>query len=407
MLKEEFTRPLSTFEVISHLLGGMAGLICGALYFWFRSSSPHLIEYVLLFWIPAVLLHELAHAVTAKLSGGHVNVIKLGLTIHPSGKHVSFRFIGFNWEIYSAPLTGIVFVFFTDPKRFRTQATLMTAAGPLASLIAAISGLLPIIYGNTAEPLAGWFLVNTYFFLGTAVPSYRIRKRGTSQTDGYRIWKTWHLSTEEISKKCALGCLHLELQTEKDLISRLSVEEAIRRHESSPNSTATLLHLIDKLERLGDSRQNDYVMKLISDPQIAPINFTAFLDAYITRHLTADTIAKDSRFDFFSAKLVAVSNQSITAQGTRGAVLIDLGQIEEGKGTLKEVIENTREPIDKIYANIFLALAEKQAGNLEAAKNYARQATSLDPTCPALRRVDDLLRSSRNEDPTSFSTDSR
>jgi hypothetical protein len=55
------------------------------------------------------------------------------------------------------------------------------------------------------------------------------------------------------------------------------------------------------------------------------------------------------------------------------------------------VLEKTTSTIDKTYANIFLALAEKQQGNLNLAREHAEKAAQLDPNCPALKRVSDLL----------------
>jgi len=58
---------------------------------------------------------------------------------------------------------------------------------------------------------------------------------------------------------------------------------------------------------------------------------------------------------------------------------------------LEDVLVKTTSNIDKTHANIFLALAEKRRGRLDLARERAASAAKLDPTCPALNRVSDLL----------------
>ena len=151
--------------------------------------------------------------------------------------------------------------------------------------MAAAAGIIPLLVGvnpSLNAPLAGWFLVNFYFFLGTSVPNRRTTKGKESQTDGYRLWNLGRMTEEEIRKKCVQARLQIELKTEKDKIVRLSLEEAIARYETSPDSIATLLHLIDKLGQAKDSRQIEYINRLISHPEVVPANFTQFLDTYLT-----------------------------------------------------------------------------------------------------------------------------
>jgi len=95
--------------------------------------------------------------------------------------------------------------------------------------------------------------------------------------------------------------------------------------------------------------------------------------------------------DELSLELLEADPANISIRGTRASVLVDLGRIDEGNAMLKEVLEKTTSTIDKTYANIFLALAEKQRGKLESAHEYARNAAKTDPGCPALKRVSDLL----------------
>jgi tetratricopeptide (TPR) repeat protein len=394
MSKQEWTRPISAREVFQGIIGAVVGGSATAVAILFGFSPGLILIFGLLFWIPAILLHELAHAVSGKAVGGEVSCIKLGLTTNPTGNHFSFIFLGFPWKLYAVPFTGSVWVYFIDPYRYRSRVITMIAAGPLASLFAALTGIIPLLI-NANRPggaqLAAWFLVNFYFFIGTSLPYSRIRKGHISQTDGYRIGTLFRLSDAEIVQKCFQSRLQIDLKTEKEEIAHLPMEDAIARYEANPDRIATLAHLIGKMGQAKDLRQNEFVMRLISYPKLPSTNLAAFLDSYLTTHLDQGTIANSSYFDQFSQKLMTTTHQSITAQGTRGSVLIDLGRIDEGSAMLREVLSKTTSDLDKTYANIFLALAEKQKGNLDAARAHAREAVSVNHDCPAIQRISDLL----------------
>jgi hypothetical protein len=140
-----------------------------------------------------------------------------------------------------------------------------------------------------------------------------------------------------------------------------------------------------------DSRGKEYVLRLADHPNIPRMNLVRFLDSYITRALDRGPLDPSEFYDRISEKLLQADRDSITARGTRGSVLVEIGRIEEGKTMLQKVRTQTTATIDKTYANIFLALAEKRSGHLEAASEYAKAAAKFNPQCPALKRISDLL----------------
>ncbi len=340
-------------------------------------------------YLPAIFLHELAHAVAAAIVGTQVSRIKLGLTQNPEGTHLNFRFLGFPWELYSIPVAGSVHTCPINPDHYRTRAIITTAAGPALSLAAASTGFLYFILDSNSilsALLITWSLINAYIFLVTMMSS--------KKSDGMNIRKYLALTDEEIREKCLNAKAVLDLKTEIDKVGNLSLEAAIARHNAEPQNVAILAYIVEKMSEVHDPRQSEYVYRLVSNFSVLPSNLANFLDNYLTDQLTKGTITPDGYFDPLSQKLLVANNNSITARGTRGSVLIDLGRIEEGKALLKEVLEKTESTIDKTFSNIFLALAEKQQDNLEKAREYAKKATEIDPDCPALKRVSDLLKPS-------------
>jgi hypothetical protein len=141
---------------------------------------------------------------------------------------------------------------------------------------------------------------------------------------------------------------------------------------------------------MNDPRLGDCLWKLAALPDVPPHVASELIDNFITNQLSVGPPFQPETTDALSAKLLDLED-SITNRGTRGSILVDLGRIEEGRMMLKEVLIKTTSRIDKIYVHIFLALAAKAEGNLALAREHAEKAAKIDPTCPALKRVSDLL----------------
>ncbi|MEI9998027.1 MAG: site-2 protease family protein [Verrucomicrobiota bacterium] len=341
-----------------------------------------------------VVIHELGHAVAAALTGMRVLRIKLGLTQSPIGPHLAFRFLGFRWEIYALPTSGSVqHLLPATPERFRTRSALVTAAGPLASLAAAAAAL-PVIWAGIDDPgaalAAGWAALNLLFFLSTAIPYAPLRSRGLP-SDGLRFWRHLSLTDEEVRRKSVQSRLRQDYDAEKAAVGTLTSGRLVARYEADPQRMSTLVHLIDRLRADKDPREAAYLARLLEWPHISPEHAVDYLDQILTAQLNAGTIRNGALFDQLSQKLLELAGNSVTARGTRGSVLVDLGRIEEGAAMLEGVLAETTSSVDKGYANVFLALAEKQLGHLDAAREHARAAAGASPGCEALPRVADLL----------------
>jgi hypothetical protein len=345
--------------------------------------------------MPTTVLHELGHAFAAAMAGTMVTRIKLGLTQNPEGPHLSFRFLDFPWEIYALPVAGSVHhTYPTQADSFKSRAIFITAAGPLVSLTAALVGYAAYALAPSARSaplLLGWGIANFVIFIFTIVPMSHRRGNKSKANDGLNVWRYLFMPREEVRKKSIAASTQAEALLVKEEAQQLSLDQLIARYDAAPESLGTLIALLDKLEDAKDPRQADYVTKLLSFPNLESAHLQLYLDISITRCLDEGLIGPNPHFDLLSQKVLELSGNSVTAQGTRGSVLIDLGRVEEGRAMLLDVLARTDSDVDKAYSNIFLALAEKYLGNLHQAREYARAATKFEPNCPALRRVADLL----------------
>src|SRR5439155_26562770 len=73
--------------------------------------------------------------------------------------------------------------------------------------------------------------------------------------------------------------------------------------------------------------------------------------------------------------------------GTRGCVLVLLGQVEEGKALLEEAMRDLDEADPKAFCACFLAVAAARQGRLEEARAYVEAAEKLDPRSVAMPKA--------------------
>jgi len=77
--------------------------------------------------------------------------------------------------------------------------------------------------------------------------------------------------------------------------------------------------------------------------------------------------------------------------GTRGAVLVELGQVEPGIGLLKQALEKHTDAQSKALNACYLAIAESRRDNATTAQKYLETARSLDSTCYLLQKAEQLI----------------
>jgi tetratricopeptide (TPR) repeat protein len=286
---------------------------------------------------------------------------------------------------------------------------LITGAAPIASLILAGGSIAllmliwPLDHSATSiwhyllPFLVGWITPCVLFLPGVLLP-YRYEYVGRKmETDAMRLLTIPRLSDAEIEKKIRAAQTLLTIRAEIDPRT-VSLKQALERANAAPNDQLAISTAAAFLRKSCDPRVLGYYKKLVT---LFPKSTkrTQFLDQYLTCSLEMDAVSSNAEeMDQLSRELSAANPESVSVLGTRGSILIDLGRTAEGKAMLNEVLERTDSVFDKVYTFIFLALAEKQEGNLGLAHEYIEKAVKLDPNCPALKWVpygaDDKMRPS-------------
>jgi hypothetical protein len=346
----------------------------------------------MMFYPVGVCLHELGHACGATFMGGSIRYIQLGKQF--KGK-VPWRrrFLGFDWLLYSFPLSGFVVGDFYTTRYYRLRECVFVAAGPFVNLVLLLVGVA-LSYQVRLE---SWSAVNVGLILANAIILfYSIPPRnvylngGLTPNDGLLFYQTICCKSEDIAKRVAASEMFRRIRAEGAEVRALSLSELLAKHETEPDNFAVLWSLVYRLGKTHDTRYVDFLLILIDNPMLKRDYVPYLLDTYLTRQLDQGPPDRPDVTDRFSSRLLA-DEDSISTRGTRGAVLIDLGRIAEGRAMLDEVLTKSTSDLDKVYSRVFLALADKHEGDLDAARQHAEAASKLNVPCPARARIADLF----------------
>jgi hypothetical protein len=393
MLSEELKRPLGWREILLSFVGAFIGIGLSAYACLRTTGADGFIGAFILSYAVGVILHEAGHAGAAALMGGTINYVRLGIRLTDRAPW-KFRFLNTDWFIYGLPFSGSVHSSLYSTNHYRTRRGVVIAAGPLANAILLAAAVVAIDCLSTSPSqqnlLMGCIIANGCL-LGYSVIPRMVRSYGKSTpNDALNFWRTLRYSDEEVRTFVRHAEITRANRAEIALAEGLTLDEFLTRAEAGSPSMITLALAVEKLHAANDERYPAYALRLINRPELKNDQVAAIIDSCLTWQLHQGPPNDSSQSDELSRRLLELED-TVSTRGTRGSVLVDIGRIDEGKAILLDVLAKTKSAIDTAYSNIFLALAERQLGNLDLAREYAHSAAKADSTCPALQRVADLL----------------
>jgi hypothetical protein len=131
---------------------------------------------------------------------------------------------------------------------------------------------------------------------------------------------------------------------------------------------------------------------MLNNPEASTQPRTHLLDAFATTVLMYGYSPAFPEADRYSRELLEAKPDEWTTKGTRGSVLVELGEIESGFAVLLSVYENSPSTVDKAISAAYLGLAEFKRGNRLQASEWCRSAAAVHPNFPILKRLQELLR---------------
>lgn len=346
-------------------------------------------------FIGSIVIHELGHALAALAVGLRLFTIQIG----QGGRLLSVqRFWKYDVAFYSDPLGGGRVVW--SPKHLRGlrwRMFFMILAGPLtnAILIAIAAWLLAeIAIHDVSRTILYATIAENIMLLGCSVFPWMISS-GHGQripNDGRQLLTTPFLSIKAREELHA-ATFFLELL---EALERDQIDDAkgwlAKGIESYPVNKWIDFGNARILEHDGNySAARDAYFAAINQPEITP-----HVRAAVANNIAwVNLLIADSKLlaeaDQFSRQALEEIPWEPSIKRTRGSVLIELGQIEEGVRLVEQARWGNYSNANKALNACYLALAASRQGNAGQAKKYLDEVRRRDPKCVLLERVEKEL----------------
>src|ERR1051326_189967 len=332
-----------------------------------------------------IFLHEFGHAMIGKMVGLRVFWISIG-----TGHQIfEGQLLGTSLRINLWPFVGVTVMAARTRRLIRLRVWAAVFAGPATHL--AIFGLC---YLATGKPTLQWLLsaniwsapapfvtfiyANAFLLL---LNLFSARGNGLVPTDGRRLIQILFWKEKEIAEylACYSSFEALEFMRSGDL------NEAAARYQAAlvldPNSFVLRHDLAITWQMQGDYERarNVFVELLHSEQKKQPVWQQLLLSNIAWTNLMLRRADLLEEADAYSKEAIKVFPTFPSFQGTRGAVLVSLGQVQEGASLLRKAFRQHSEKTARASVACWIAIAEARRGNLEGAKAWSDKAQRLCP----------------------------
>jgi len=336
--------------------------------------------------VVGTILHELGHAAAGMLAGHRIFSVEIG----KGAAFLEFKWLGSRWRFGALPVGGLVMGMPRRPDCPRLRRALFIAGGPAANAILALIAwkLLWLDKLLAFGPLAGFTPVGMILFANLMIvvvglwPYRVLTAHGRVSSDGLSLWQIWR---EDNAKFPASFYLFYLLEANECCLDRKFVDaqkwlaDGLRafpgNHWLEFNAAAVLVSE-SKLEPARDAFRA-LLPALENDPNLYPLllNNIAWLDVMLGRpELLPEA-------DDFSRRALESGPGMPCIRGTRGSVLVELGQYNEGVALLEDALRREPGKPGKAISACYLGIAAARRGQAAECRNYFALARKLDPHC--------------------------
>jgi len=310
----------------------------------------------------SALCHELGHAIAARCCSLLVRRFVFG-----SGPLVlqwRWGITDIEWRL--KPFTGYVLSY--PIRRSRKQARMILMAGGAATNLA-IAGTIYALVGpplldhakSTIVLLAQIAVVTQliYAALTLAPRHYRRTSGPVAMSDGMALWQLFLQPKPDLAETMTRYLAHLR--------EYAAVEAAHALRSPTAPTVMVWLAAAAGTDHSQTALAWDQVERLGISGRLSVAEEMAVLDARLTAALASCDETAIEQLDAWSQRLTTLSPTAAAAIETRVAVLIQLGQYDEGKRMLGP-LEPARSPYGSVLRLLFLAQAEHGLGNIADAR---------------------------------------
>lgn len=364
-------RPLTQAEArITTVTGTLFTLMIVAAIFEEFSPQKMSVVFMMLFWIPMLLVHELGHALAARWLGWDVREIVIGF-----GRTLwQFRMGDTRIKLKLVPVEGYVLPAPRTPQSLRLKSMLIYAAGPGAELLllAAIGVTLgwDTVFNDSDElSLIALKSLAIVIIYGAGFNLLPFRSEG-AVSDGLGIISSPFISSESIE----LRLLTVELRELGRLLDTGSADQALiaardllERHPANP---ALQQYYAMALSAAGqDDPARDYVRDRLAETDMAGGARRAWLLLQAKIELDAEQPAF-LVLDLALQKVQAITPAAPDMQALKGASLVLRGETRAGGNLLADAWRSNDGSADDALMLAYLTIAAARCGNRAAHSHF-------------------------------------
>src|SRR5262245_30226031 len=332
---------------------------------------PALILYVWLYF--STFCHELGHFVCAKLVGMSPQLMKVGKGFRILRK----SFFGAQLELFILPAGGMTYAYYPDTRwptfeYLKLKLIVYGIGGCLANSVLLICLILVFVYTDLLA-LRYLICIEVMMIIIALVPIDGRLYGMKFPSDGKRIL---FILTQDYQR--------LFFADHQKALARIAGDQA----EPKPlfNNDKKTLELFVKAETELAYRHFDEAIALWNQLLNAE-NASGIERAYLLEMLASIVINHGQKqyltqADGWTQEAMKLAGFSKTIQGTRGAILVELGKYEEGKQMLFPLTAPDNDPIDITISGYYLAKADHRLGNSEQALVWLKQAEKVGKKVP-------------------------
>ena len=384
-------RPMAPGEAkIAAIIGISFTIMIGVAVFEEFSVERLSIVFVILFWAPMLILHELGHAVAARLLGWRVREIVIGF-----GRDL------WQWQsgetrvrIKLAPVEGYVLPAPRDAKNIRVKSMLIYAAGPGAELL--LLALMLALFGwdyvfSASDDIAQIAVQSLaiVILLGAGFNLLPFRTEG-AVSDGLGIISSPFMSDSSIE----LRLLTFELRELQKILDDgdsanavSSIREYLGRFPGNPALQLLLVSALSANEQTEDARSN------VRD-QLAQSELSEELrQAWLHQQALVELNANEPSYlvlDLALQKSMAITSASSELLATKGAALVLRGQYETGGNLLADAWRQNDGSASDADMLAYLTIAAHRSGARAAAEHFGNSFVQVNRSNWLAKRVQKL-----------------
>ncbi len=351
------------------------------------------LTFLWLILFPIIFIHEMGHALTARILGFKVFSVTMGY----GRKILEFELFQIPIIFNLFPLQGLTLALAKTRRLFKTRMWLYVAGGPATHILSVFlcyqilgaDGFLETISPRNLflgfAPLTGFIYANAFLFLNAMIPRKLHLPTGPAFNDGYQLLTIPFRKTEWLED---LELVFIELEAigfirQEEYDDALKIYEKLRKLKPDNylmNMNIGQIYLakgeveksrnlfVETFEKLDKEKGDDKLYRHFFYVLYNNIAWTNVI--YPQEDLLQQA-------DNYSKKALNSSPRFTAFVGTRGSVLIRKGEIEAGLELLKRAFKHHSDEASRSAEALFIGIGEAKLGNRQKAMEWLEKARKI------------------------------